>query len=175
MSWLCDSASHMQDICSGVKLLMVVPSESPPIFPIFVDTFVELQVDNSWGYWGLPSDVGVRFCGCAWWLSVRADIEELLYCPPAVFRCTPPIWLLQSLFGGDSWSELSDILRNLEGFHENTRIRLHTYTRAHSGPLIELFEFSSFRFERIDRCWDDDSSIPSSSSSIKLSYNRFNL
>lgn len=56
----------MQDICSGVKLLMVVPSEdSPPILPILLDTFVELQVDNSWGYCGLPSDVGVKFCGCA--------------------------------------------------------------------------------------------------------------
>jgi len=108
ISWLCDSASHMQDICSGVKLLVLLLRERPLMFPMLVFTLAELQVESSCEYWGLPFDVGVRFWG--WWVSPRPDIDDvLLYCAVAL-RCTTPIWLLQSLFGDDSWSELSDIL-----------------------------------------------------------------
>jgi len=98
----------MQDICSGVKLLVLLLRERPLMFPMLVFTLAELQVESSCEYWGLPFDVGVRFWG--WWVSPRPDIDDvLLYCAVAL-RCTTPIWLLQSLFGDDSWSELSDIL-----------------------------------------------------------------
>lgn len=117
MSWLCDSASHMQDICSGVKLLVVPLRERPPMLVMLVLTLAELQVESSCEYWGLPFDVGVRFWG--WWVNPRPDIDVALpYCAAAL-RCTTPIWLLQSLFGDDSWSELSDILGwRLRGSHE---------------------------------------------------------
>lgn len=104
MSWLWDSASHIQDICSGVKLL-VPPKERLLMLTIFALAAV-LQVDSSCGYWGLPFDEGVRFCG--WCDRPRPDIDVVL--PYWALRWTAPIWLLQSLFGDDSWSELSDIL-----------------------------------------------------------------
>lgn len=82
------------------------------MFPILVDVFAELQVVNSWGYWRLPPpfEADVRFCECVWCVNARPGIDESSNCPADVFRCITPIWLLHSLFGDDSWSELSGIL-----------------------------------------------------------------
>lgn len=141
MSWLCDSASHMQDICSGVKLLVLLLRERPPIFPMLVFTLVELQEESSCEYWGLPFDVGVKFWG--WWVSPRPDIDDvLLYCAVAL-RCTTPIWLLQSLFGDDSWSELSDIL--------DWWLRVSHEPRCRTGDRIPFIrrDFSARNFRKL--------------------------
>ena len=80
------------------------------MFPILADVFAELQVVNSCGYWRPPFDAAVRFWECEWCVNASPDIDESSNCPVDAFRCMPPIWLLHSLFGDDSWSELSGIL-----------------------------------------------------------------
>lgn len=137
MSWLCDSASHMQDICSGVKLLVVPLREKLPMLAMLVLRLAELQVESSCEYWGLPFDVGVRFWG--WWVNPDIDVA-LPYCAVAL-RCTTPIWLLQSLFGDDSWSELSDILGwRLRGFHEPRCRTKDKILSSFAGPKREKYD-----------------------------------
>lgn len=113
---------HKQEICSSVKLepLLFPPKLMGPEFTKFDDKLPELHVVSSCGYLGLPLDVGVRFCEWGWWLIVNPDIGEPPNCPiEPKFRCTIPIWLLQSLFGDDSWSEQSDILGYTQFFNAN--------------------------------------------------------